>query len=100
MNFLRIESSGQGDSTQVGTATAEGRHFPCLWAHALESGHDHHAAIGDAVADAVTEDFMDARVAVRFVGQNPALRAGEGNRVMAALLQSDAEQSHADPFPG
>ena len=63
---------------------------------ALEAGDDGDRAGGERLADPVALDLEDLGLAVRGVGDDPGLRAGEGDRGHAEVDDRHAEQRHRD----
>ncbi len=71
-----------------------------LGGHALEAGDDGDVAAVERLAEAVALDLEDLGLAVRGVGDDAGLRAGERHRRLAQVDDRHAEQRDRDALAG
>ena len=79
------ERSGQRGRGQVGAAPAERRDVQARGRDALEAGHEDDLVLVERLVDPARAHLDDLRLAVRRVGDDPGLRAGERDRVVAEV---------------
>ena len=92
---LRANRGGQRHGRGVAAAPAERGDF-LLPRHALIARDDHDAPSGQLLQDPHRTHFEDARVGVRSVGDDSALRPREADCLDAAGVQRHPEQRHRD----
>ena len=94
---LGAERGGERHGGGVASAAAQGGHF-LLARDALVAGDDDDPALLQLLDDAHRPDLEDARVGVRAVGDDAALRAGEADRLDAARVERHPQERHRDPL--
>ena len=97
---VRLHRDGDGHRAGVGAAAAQRGDAVALGLDALEAGDDGDLALLEAGADLVAGDVLDARHAVRIVGDDGDLPALPGARGDAHRLQHDGEQAGGDLLAG
>ena len=80
------ERGGERDRGRVRPAAAERRHL-VLRRHALEAGDEHDLLAVERLVDALRAHLDDLRLAVHGVGDDPRLRAGERDRLVAEVVE-------------
>ena len=70
------------------------------WRDALEAGDDRDAPVVERLRDPARRDVDDPRLAVRGVGDDAGLRAGERARLVAEVGDRHREQRHRDALAG
>ena len=92
---LRVERGRERHRRRVGAAASEGRDVGC-GRDPLEAGDDRDRALGERIAEPVGPYVEDLRPAVRRVGEDAGLRAGEAHRVLTPVDDRHAEQRDRD----
>ena len=91
------EGGGKRDGGRVRAAAAERRDVE-LRGNALEAGDEDDPLLVECLVDAVRADVDDLRLAVRGVGHDPRLRAGERDRLVAQVVDRHRTERARDPL--
>ena len=94
---VRAERGGERDGGRVGAAAAERRHLEG-GRDALEAGDEHDRALVERLVDPAGANLDDLRLAVDGVGDDPRLRAGERDRLVAEILDHHRRERARDPL--
>ena len=91
---------GEGDGGGVGAAAAERGDVAAVGGDALEAGDEDDPVLLQRLGDAVGADVDDPRLGVGGVGDDPRLRAGQRDRLVAHVVDRHRGQRAGDPLPG
>ena len=94
------ERGGERDRGRVGAAAAERGHVPGVGRDALEAGDEHDLVLVERLLDAVGAHVEDPRLGVRGVGDDPGLRAGQRDRLVAQVVDRHRAERAGDPLAG
>ena len=94
---VRAHRGGERDRGHVGAAAAERRHL-VVGRHALEAGDEHDLPGVERLVDPAAADVHDLRLAVDGVRDDPGLRAGERDRVVAEVGDRHCHERAGDPL--
>ena len=92
---LGAERRGERDGGRVRAAASERRHV-LVGRHSLEPGDEDDSILVERLVDAVRANVDDLRLAVRRVGHDPRLRAGERDRLVAEVVDGHRAQRVGD----
>ena len=95
---LGAERRRDRDRGRVRASTPERGHVPARSRDPLEAGDENDPVLGQRVADAVGADVDDPRLGVGGVGDDPRLRAGQRDRVVAAVVDRHRAERARDPL--
>ena len=91
------ERGGERDGGRVGATAAERRHLE-RGRDALEAGDEHDRAVVQRLVDPARTHLDDLRLAVNGVGDDPRLRAGERDRLVAEVVDHHRGERARDPL--
>ena len=91
------ERGGERHGGRVGAAAAERRHLERR-RDALEAGDEHDRALVERLVDPARAHLDDLGLAVHGVGDDPRLRAGEGDRLVAEVVDHHRGERARDPL--
>ena len=91
------ERGRERDGGRVGAAAAERRHLERR-RDALEAGDEHDLALVERLVDAARAHLDDLGLAVHGVGDDPRLRAGERDRLVAEVVDHHRGERARDPL--
>ena len=94
---LGAERCGERDRGRVGAAAPERRHV-LVGRHALESGDEDDPVLVERLVDPPRAHVDDLRLAVRRVGDDARLRAGERDRLVAEVVDGHRAERVRDPL--
>ena len=96
---LGAQRRRQGDGRGVGAAAAE-RGDVLGGRDSLEAGHEDDLVLLEGLVDAVRPDIEDLGLGVRRVGDDAGLRAGQGDRLVAQLVDGHRHKRGRDALAG
>ena len=94
----RPQRAGQRHRGQIRSPAAERGDILC-YIHALEARHNDDLALAELLQNPPRIDVDEPGFGVDPVGADPDLRAGEGDRRLAKLLNRHRQQGHRDLLP-
>ena len=97
---LGVEGGSQRHGGGVRGPAAERGDVLGVLRDTLEAGDDRDVALVDGLLDPAGRDVDDLRLAVRAVGDDAGLAAGEGPRALAEVGDRHRHQRHRDPLAG
>ena len=96
---LGAQGGRQSHRGGVGAAAAQRGHV-LVGGDALEAGDQHDLVLVEGLADAVGPDVEDLGLGVHRVGDDAGLRAGEGDGVVAQVVDGHGQQGRRDALAG
>src|SRR6476646_6591833 len=97
---LGAQRGGDRHRRRVRAAPAERRDVAAVAGDALEPSDEHDPVLVEGVANAVGPHVQDPRLGVRGVGDDPCLRPGQRDRVVAEVVNGHRAERTRDPLPG
>lgn len=97
---IGLEGGRERHRGGVGAATAEGCDLLRALADALEAGHDDDVLLAQGLSDAAGRDIDDLGLAVRGVGDDPGLAAGEGPHAVPQVRDGHRDEGHRHALTG
>ena len=97
---LGAQRGGDRDRGRVRAAAAERRDVAAVARDPLEPGDEHDPVLVERVANAIGAHVQDPRLGVRGVGDDPGLRPGQRDRVVAEVVDRHRAERARDPLAG
>ncbi len=95
--MVGAERGGESDGGRVRAATAERRHLE-RGRDALEAGDEDDRPLVERLVDPACAHLDDLRLPVHRVGDDPGLRAGERDRLVAEVVDHHRRERARDPL--
>ena len=94
------EGRGECDGGRVGAPAAERGHVHRVAGESLEAGDEDDLVLVESILHAIASDLANLGLHVSAVGEDPGLRPGQRERLLAEVVNRHRDEGTRDPLAG